>query len=324
MSTMFPRSDLVLFSIVYRLRRCLTVSFVVGFFLASAGVSLARTPVPSPATHWRGQTNSNWSGQNWASNASGSNTSLTPTSSSSITFSAAGATNAVTLDVNATVAVLTVNDLISINGTNTLTVTGTTSVTATGTLFNNATLASTVTAASGATLGGSGTYSGLTTLSTGAHLAPGNSPGTTTFSGGLTLNDGAILDLELGTGSDLILVSGGTLTGSAGAGGITVNLTDSGGFAAGTYDLIDGTGSTLSGFEASDFAIGTGIVGYDFDFFITNDILQLVAVAAIPEPSNATVLVAPGYRHPRRHPPSPLCPRDHVALIVYSAADRVG
>ena len=294
MRTRLPQSDLALFSSVYRLRRWISVSVLVGFLLASAGVSLARTPVPSPASHWKGQNDSNWSGQNWAANSAGATTTRTPTSSSSITFSSAGATDAVTLDMDATVAVLTVKDLIRINGTNTLTVTGTTSVTATGTLFNNATLASTVTVASGATLGGTGTYSGLTTLSTGAHLSPGSSPGTTTFSGGLTLNDGAILNLELGTLSDLILVSGGTLTGSAGAGSITVNLTDSGGFTARTYNLIDGSGSTLSGVEASDFAIGTGIAGYDFNFSLTNNILQLVAFAAIPEPSNATVLVTLG------------------------------
>src|SRR5690606_7742699 len=90
------------------------------------------------------------------------------------------------------------------------------------------------------TLGGGGSIAGLTTIGSGAALAPGSSPGTLTFTNGLTLDAGAILNFELGTVSDLIAVTGGTLTGPS-AGTVTLNLSDSGGFAAGTYTLFDYT-----------------------------------------------------------------------------------
>ncbi|MDF3056252.1 MAG: uncharacterized protein K0R17_467, partial [Rariglobus sp.] len=91
-------------------------------------------------------------------------------------------------------------------GTNTYT--GATTVSA-GTLLINGSLANTaVTVASGATLGGRGSIGGFTTLASGARLAAGNSPGTITFTGGLALSTGSILDFELGTTSDLILVTG--------------------------------------------------------------------------------------------------------------------
>ncbi|MFA6289863.1 MAG: hypothetical protein WC661_20975 [Opitutaceae bacterium] len=148
-----------------------------------------------------------------------------------------------------------------------------------------------VTLAADTTLGGTGRIDGLTTLSGGAHLAPGNSPGTLTFTGGLTLNDGAILDFQLGTASDLIAVSGGTLSGPS-SGTITVNLSDSGGFTAGTYTLIDfSTGGTLTdNLDLADFALGTVINGYTYTFVQVGNLIQLTAVAAIPEPAACAAL----------------------------------
>ena len=169
------------------------------------------------------------------------------------------------------------------------TYTGATTVNA-GTLRVNGSLASSaVTVASGATLGGSGTIGGLASFESGAHLGPGNSPGTLTFTGGLTLDSGAILDFELGTTSDLIVVSGGVLSSS---GTITVNLTDSGGFTAGTYTLIDATGANLSSIGATSLDLGTTIAGYDYSFTQTGNILQLIATAsAVPEPSTCAALL---------------------------------
>ncbi|MBC8039298.1 MAG: autotransporter-associated beta strand repeat-containing protein [Opitutaceae bacterium] len=146
------------------------------------------------------------------------------------------------------------------------------------------------TLASGQTLSGSGSIVGQLTVGSGAHLAPGNSPGTITFTGGLTLEADAILDFQLGTTSDLILVSGGTLTGPS-DGTITVNLSNSGGFTAGTYTLIDATGATLTSIGATSLDLGTTIAGYDFAFTQSGNLFQLVATAsAVPEPSTCAAL----------------------------------
>jgi len=81
--------------------------------------------------------------------------------------------------------------------------------------------------------------------------------GTLTLSGGLTLNTGAVLNMELaGTAtSDKLAVSGAfSATGTT-----TINLTALGGFAgSGTYPLITGA----SGISASNFALGTVPSGY--------------------------------------------------------------
>lgn len=149
-----------------------------------------------------------------------------------------------------------------------------------------------VTVNSGATLGGSGFIDSLTTLASGGILAPGNSPGTLTFTHGLTLNDGAILHFELGAVSDLLRISGGTLTGSTSAGGITLNLASAGGFAAATYTLFDFTGATLSGFDLGDFDFGSTPDGYSYSLAFVGDTLQLTATAsAIPEPATGAALV---------------------------------
>jgi autotransporter-associated beta strand protein/predicted outer membrane repeat protein len=143
-----------------------------------------------------------------------------------------------------------------LSGTNTYT--GTTGVSS-GTLrVNGAVGAGALGVAANATLGGSGSVNGAATIQNGGHLAPGNSPGTLTFTNGLSLNGGAILDLELGTASDLVRVSGGTL-GTAGV--TTINVTDSGGFGYGNYTLIDFTGATAGGVGASNFALGTKPAG---------------------------------------------------------------
>jgi fibronectin-binding autotransporter adhesin len=171
---------------------------------------------------------------------------------------------------------------------------GTTSVNA-GTLVVNGSLANTtVTLADGATLGGSGSIAGLTTIGSGATLAPGNSPGTITFSAGLTLDAGAILEFQLGTVSDLISVTGGTLTGPS-SGTVTLNLSDAGGFTDGTYTLFDYTSATLSDFDTTDFTIGTSIAGYDYSFTLTGTALQLIAVtSAVPEPSTYAAILGLG------------------------------
>lgn len=104
-----------------------------------------------------------------------------------------------------------------------------------------------VSVGSGATLGGSGTLGGAVTVADGGHLAPGNSPETLTM-GTLTLNDGSILDFELGEANvvggelnDLINVNGDlTLDGL-----LRVTPSADGTYGAGIYRLINYTGTLI-------------------------------------------------------------------------------
>jgi T5SS/PEP-CTERM-associated repeat protein/autotransporter-associated beta strand protein len=186
-----------------------------------------------------------------------------------------------------------------LSGANTYT--GATSVDA-GSLFVNGSLANTtVTVANGATLGGSGSIGGSTTLQSGAQLAPGafGATGALAFSNNLTLVGGAILDFQLGATSDLIRVSGGILTGSIGAGGLTLNLSDAAGFdplTGGTFTLFNFSGADLADFDASDFTFGTLLSGTTLDGYSLNLDLNArtlsvsYSASAIPEPSTYAAL----------------------------------
>ena len=137
-----------------------------------------------------------------------------------------------------------------------------------------------------ATLGGTGSMSGLVTANSGGHIAPGTSIGTITMAGGLTLNDGSVLDYEVdtsgGTG-DKIMVGGGTFTGAASADGVTVNVTLSGTPSSeATYTLINWSAATASGVELDDFDLVCNTVGeYRGTLQIVGSELQL-SVATIP------------------------------------------
>ena len=100
-------------------------------------------------------------------------------------------------------------------------------------LVNNATGSGTgagaVTVVSAAALGGTGVIAGPMTVD--GTLAPGNSLGTLTVSNNLVVDSGAVLQYQLGTNSDLTVVSGNlTLSG-------TLNIIDAGGFTNATYTL---------------------------------------------------------------------------------------
>jgi len=161
-------------------------------------------------------------------------------------------------------------------------------------------------------LGGAGsngllvaTYYRPTIIGSGEILAPDANAGTDTFTQGLTLITGSILNFDLGTTGDLVRVSGGTLTGPSGTGGVTLNFSNSGGFGLGTYTLINYTSATLNNFEATDFTLGTTIPGYIYNLALSGNTLQLTA-SAIPEPSTyaaifgALVLGLAVYRKRRR------------------------
>lgn len=128
-----------------------------------------------------------------------------------------------------------------------------------GTLLVNGSIVGAVTVSSNATVGGVGTISGVVTNLSNGHIAPGTNStgGTLTLAGGLALNDGSILDIDVdtvgGTG-DAIVVSGGTFTGAASSGGVTVNVTAIG-EGAGRYTLIDWSGAAVDSVDLSDFGV---------------------------------------------------------------------
>lgn len=146
------------------------------------------------------------------------------------------------------------------------------------------------------TLAGAGTLSGLvTTTATTSVIAPGNSPGTLTLSGGLDASAGTTFNFELGTTSDLILTT--TFTGSLAANGLVFNFADAGGLAAGiAYTLIDYTSAV--NLDYNDFFANLA-PGWELDasfgtngFLIdtTNSRLQ-VQFSAIPEPSTGLLIL---------------------------------
>ena len=183
-----------------------------------------------------------------------------------------------------------------LNLTNANTYTGATTIN--GGIFRvNGTLASSsVTVNTGATLGGSGTISGDTIISSGAFLAPGNSPGLLTFGNNLTLAGEVVMELNgtttRGTDYDAVnvgnlLTYGGkltlSLTGTYTA-GATFNLFD---FAstAGSFTSIDLNGS-YTGSLVNNLGTWTGTVGgVDWQFTENDGIFQ-----AVPEPSTYALI----------------------------------
>lgn len=150
---------------------------------------------------------------------------------------------------------------------------------------------SSVTVASGATLDGIGTLNAPVTLANGGRLGSSASVGTLTFASGLSFAGSAELNLQLGTTGDLIRVTGGTLSASP-ASTITIKITDAGGFGAGIYTFMDATGANLSSIGATTFEIGSFVGGYTYQISQAGNLFQIVATAAVPEPSSAALALA--------------------------------
>jgi len=151
----------------------------------------------------------------------------------------------------------------TLSGTNTYS--GGTTVSNGTLLVNNNTASGTgtgaVTVVSAGTVGGGGVIGGPMTVS--GTLAPGNSPGTLTISNNLVVNGGATLRYELGTNSDLTVVSGNLTLGG------TLNIIDAGGFTNTTYTLFTYGGAlTYNGVAIGttpnagfDYAVDTNLAG---------------------------------------------------------------
>jgi autotransporter-associated beta strand protein len=154
-----------------------------------------------------------------------------------------------------------------------------------GELVVNGSLAGPATVNSGGALAGTGSLTSVM-IGSGGHLAPGNSPGTLTLSGSLTLTSGAMLDYELGTllASDEVLMPTGLLV-LSGQQFSDFNFTPLSGFGPGTYMLIDAgavsgvlganTSGTINGMPASIAIQGNDLV-----------------LNVVPEPSTISMLLA--------------------------------
>jgi len=148
-------------------------------------------------------------------------------------------------------------------------------------LVNNTTGSGTgtgaVIVASNGTLGGTGVIGGPVTVD--GTLAPGNSPGPLTVSNNLVLDSGAVLQYQLGTNSDLVVVSGNlTLDG-------TLNITDAGGLTNATYTLFRYAGTLTTNGSAAILAIGNvpdPNKTYTVDISTPNQVNLTVGIVAPP------------------------------------------
>ncbi|MFP4681126.1 MAG: autotransporter-associated beta strand repeat-containing protein [Chitinispirillaceae bacterium] len=143
---------------------------------------------------------------------------------------------------------------VTLTGANTCT--GATNVSE-GTLVLNGSLSSSsdVTVSSGSVLAGTGDAAGSVTVESGATVAPGDNGAGTLSTGDLVLNSTSELDIQLGTSSDQIAVSGNlTLDG-------TVNVSDISGFGSGEYTILTYTGSLTDNIPV----VGSKPAGYDVE-----------------------------------------------------------
>jgi polygalacturonase len=106
-----------------------------------------------------------------------------------------------------------------------------------------------VSVVSGGTLGGTGVVAGPVTVN--GTLSPGNSPGTLTVSNNLVVGSGAVLQYQLGTNSDLTVVSGNLILDGA------LNITNAGGFTNATYILFTYGGTLTTNGSPTILAIGS-------------------------------------------------------------------
>ena len=161
---------------------------------------------------------------------------------------------------------------------------------ASGATFDVSAVSGGFTLGSGQTLGGGGAVFGAFTIGSGAVLAPGNSPGTLSFAGDLTLGAGSTLLVEIGgtsqgTEYDLVSVGGAaTLGGSLAVtwhNGFTASLGD-------TFTFLSAAGGVSGSFSSTALPdLGGGLA---WSYGQTSDSAFLTVVSAIPEPATWSVV----------------------------------
>ena len=205
-------------------------------------------PSLAPATHWLGGTNGKWTGNNWASDATGTPTTATPTGTDDVTFSATGAANRITtLEQNFTIHSLTINDtapvgIASGTGINTLTISGSAG---TGITVN-----------SGANL----TISAKVTLAGSSDTIAVNGAGVAAISGVLGSTTARRALIKTGTGT-LTLSGANTYTGGTTLVAGSLAAGNAKAFGSGNLTLQGGTLRTTGGPLAVDIGAGNILFG---------------------------------------------------------------
>lgn len=205
-----------------------------------------------------------------------------------------------------------------------------------GTLIANSgvTVANPLTLNSGSRLGGAGTFGGAVVANSGVTLAPGSSPGTLTFSNGLTLNGGSTIEFEIrdanaaltpGTSSswDLLSISGTLALNASSGTPLTIqikslnsdlNSGDAANFNAGNpYAWTFATASSITGFNATHFSINrSGFTNSSVgDFFVSQSGNSLLLnFTPVPEPetyvlmgTGLSLIAAAAWKRRRRREP---------------------
>jgi autotransporter-associated beta strand protein len=138
---------------------------------------------------------------------------------------------------------------------------------------------------SGATLTGNGTIGGSVTVNNGGALSPGLSPfpSTLTISNNLILSTSSLLNFELGSSSDKVIVSGNLVLGGI------LNVTNVAGFGPNTYTLFTYSG-TLTGNLPTTGALPAGFVAT----LSTNTPGQVNLIVQLPSPPTiSNVILSP-------------------------------
>ena len=141
-----------------------------------------------------------------------------------------------------------------------------------------------VSVSSGGILAGTG-YAGYTFVSSGGHIAPGDSgPGTLSIGSALIVSNGTVLDFDLGTtaADKLVLLNNHFFQQQSPNAVIVINIADAGGLAPGqTYDLIDWGTTPTTGITASTFQLGSSPVSGTFNV-TSAGVLQFTTAAYTP------------------------------------------
>jgi len=177
-----------------------------------------------------------------------------------------------------------------------------------------ATVSNPLTLNSGSSIGGAGTFATAISVGSGVTLAPGSSPGTMTFSNGLTLASGGTLAFEIrdantaltaGTSSswDLLSISGVLAVEAASAAPFTIqikslnsdfNAGNAANFnAANSYAWTFATATSITGFEAVEFSIDRSTFSNTSagQFFVSQSGNSLLLnFTPVPEPSTYVLM----------------------------------